>query len=384
MRLPFIQVTQDAWRLARMLAPLLDIKRREALGLIVDLWAWGLDLGPPEEAPTGVLRHERATAMLAGALEWSGPLQDLLAALVAVGLVESMEDGIRVRGLDRYAPAFQKAKGRSMAAKCAADARWDADRMRRASEADASPMPPDAKTQTQTQTHKKQKHGAADAPLVLEEEDLADQPPPPTRRVGKKRGSLKDGRALATKPVQEVVSSGFRALQEELVQDFSDYLGGKYLWMGAKDTEALKRLMAIAAPAAIVMRWRAGLRATGWNQVTTVAQLWAKWNDIGRVVPPEPEPAKAPEQPDTPAGKLWSEALAKLRTDAPYAAEQLGKMLRPISIRTDADGPLLPLVLEASDEHQKAWAHLHYDDLLARVVGPFDIVVPGAAAEASP
>ena len=27
-------------------------------------------------------------------------------------------------------------------------------------------------------------------------------------------------------------------------------------------------------------RWRVGLRATGWHQVRTVAQLASKWNDL--------------------------------------------------------------------------------------------------------
>jgi hypothetical protein len=151
LRLPFIQVTQETWSKARMLSGLLAIPERECLGLILDLWAWGLELGPQDEAPTGVCDNPRAVTMLAGALRFQGSSAELANALSDVGLMEALESGgIRIRGLDRYKRTWKRNRvGKS--------AETDAEPTPSASVSDTKPTNPDAKPthQTQTQTQKK-------------------------------------------------------------------------------------------------------------------------------------------------------------------------------------------------------------------------------------
>lgn len=109
MRLPYLQVTQETWTKAGMLSGLLGMTSREARGLIVDLWRWGVELGPDDTAPTGVCGSPRAARMLAGALQWGGKADDLVNALADVGLIEPRVDGsIRVRGMDRYRRTWEK------------------------------------------------------------------------------------------------------------------------------------------------------------------------------------------------------------------------------------------------------------------------------------
>lgn len=93
-----------------MLAPLLGLDRRQAFGLICDLWAWALGLGPKDQPPTGELRGEQAQAMLAGAMDWESDPKILLKGLVSVGLVEIRGLVVRVRGLDRYSSTWKHNK----------------------------------------------------------------------------------------------------------------------------------------------------------------------------------------------------------------------------------------------------------------------------------
>lgn len=160
MRLPFLQVQQDAWAKARMLAPLLGISRREAFGLLSDLWAWGLELGPDDQPPTGILESPRASRMLAGAMEWTGKPDELVEALVDVSAVALIPNGLRVRGMNRYRKAWEKAqkeRDRKAKWKASLDAEetdpgrgTDAEKTRKERGSDAER---EGKKETYTQTH---------------------------------------------------------------------------------------------------------------------------------------------------------------------------------------------------------------------------------------
>ena len=116
MRLPYLQLAEESWALARELAAILGCDRHRAMSLQVDLWKWALGL-ETDGQPSGQVLGKLAVARLAGAVEWDGDAAELAEALVEVGLLEVIEGGLRVRGLDRYAGAWR---------------RQDADRQRKA------------------------------------------------------------------------------------------------------------------------------------------------------------------------------------------------------------------------------------------------------------
>lgn len=68
---------------------------------------------------------------------------------------------------------------------------------------------------------------------------------------------------------------------DDLCDDFAEITGKRYRWQGAKDGVAYAELRKLATHDEIRKRWRLGLKLTGYEHVATVAQLLAKWNDIG-------------------------------------------------------------------------------------------------------
>lgn len=110
MKLPYLQVSAETWPKAKELAAVLDIPMGIAFMMLCDLWSWGLTLGPPDEAPTGEFTGSYAVARLAGAVNWTGDRTLLKEALVQLDLVAFTDEGLRVRGLDRYSEAWAKAK----------------------------------------------------------------------------------------------------------------------------------------------------------------------------------------------------------------------------------------------------------------------------------
>lgn len=137
MRLPWVQVTQEAFGLSRSLAGLLGCDRHRALSMLIDLWAWGLDQGPADEPPMGIVNSPRAARMVAGAVEWTGDADELIQALEDLGIVEVFDGGIRVRGMKRYHGTWKKNRTGSGGKP-------------NGSRSDAGGKP---KRQTQTQTH---------------------------------------------------------------------------------------------------------------------------------------------------------------------------------------------------------------------------------------
>ena len=112
MRFPWLQVDSD-FREAKAgdLGALLDISRREAIGLMVDLWAWVLTRSPDDRVPDGIISGTGAVAMLERAAEWTGERGRLVAALEELALLERLSDGIRLCGVGRYATTWKKNRG---------------------------------------------------------------------------------------------------------------------------------------------------------------------------------------------------------------------------------------------------------------------------------
>lgn len=157
MRLPYLQVTAETWDNARQLAALLDIGEGDAFMALCALWKWGLELGDQEQAPTGICDNPRADRLLAAALGLDTPATELTTALADLGLIERLEVGVRVRGIDRYKRTWEKNRRKPA---------------RVVPETGTNPAPPapepapqmERKTQTQTEI----------PPLEVE-----DPPPPP-------------------------------------------------------------------------------------------------------------------------------------------------------------------------------------------------------------
>lgn len=107
MRLPFLQVEADALTRARVLAKLLGTDRHRAVSMMLDLWTWALE-SDGDGKPSGVIHNPSAAAQLAGAVEWNGDADAMVAALVSARLVEPVPEGLRVRGMDRYHAAWDR------------------------------------------------------------------------------------------------------------------------------------------------------------------------------------------------------------------------------------------------------------------------------------
>lgn len=109
MRLPWIQLTEEAWEKAEALSGALPrVDPARALGMLARLWRWGLSLGPSDQPPTGVLIDPLARKLMAGACGWRQDPELLAQALRAIGVVELSPDGLRVKGTNRYHSAWKK------------------------------------------------------------------------------------------------------------------------------------------------------------------------------------------------------------------------------------------------------------------------------------
>lgn len=184
-------------------------------------------------------------------------IEDIAAAMVDSGLLESVADGWRVRGADRY---LRLAEARKRGGKAAAKHLIPGARFSAAAQSQprASPEPAEkasglVSALSPSTEHRAPKKESAPTPSTPRETDL-------------------------------------------LVDDFKAVTGAAYMWQGAKDGTALARLKCIASLDEIRSRWRAGLKAPAdaWASCRTVAQLAAKWNDL----------APLASKPDTSIPKL--------------------------------------------------------------------------------
>lgn len=90
------------------LATELGVTKHEAIGLAVELWAWTLKRGRPEQAPDGLIKGANANKSIELAVNWAGKPDVFVNSAVKCGLIDVLEDGLRVRGTSRYLSTFNK------------------------------------------------------------------------------------------------------------------------------------------------------------------------------------------------------------------------------------------------------------------------------------
>jgi hypothetical protein len=124
----------------------------------------------------------------------------------------------------------------------------------------------------------------------------------PGAREGHARGTSRTKGTKETKktceadasPAPEVLSlvpdepDRLQPLKADLEAAFFAARGSKYLHGGAKDTQALKRLLSTAEPSEILRRWKAALAESGFHSCVSFAQLAMPehWNHFARGVAP--------------------------------------------------------------------------------------------------
>lgn len=229
MRLPWIQLSSDGVRRAKMAGVLMGIGEHAGVGFVAALWMTALELAPDGDFSGNV---EDASVLVSGAggipTGCASDAGGVVSILQRVGLVATVPK-LRVRGLDRYRSAWLKnSKSRG-----------------RPPETEAEPKRK-IKTEKKTETEK--------------EEKLAGKKPPADPRLG--------------------------PLQSRLIDAYAQERGAPYKHGGAKDILALKALLPVATDAEIADRWRVGLRASGWASCSTFAQLGSKWNDLAAPAAP--------------------------------------------------------------------------------------------------
>ena len=101
-------------------------------------------------------------------------------------------------------------------------------------------------------------------------------------------------------------------MTEALVDAYAHIRGSAYSHGGAKDAQALKRLLPLAQDAEISRRWAHGLRATGWASCSTIAQLAAKWNDLAAPAAPKTGPIDLATQKHTQTGYVTDAGIIPL------------------------------------------------------------------------
>jgi hypothetical protein len=177
MRFPFVQVDQRyIVAQSRVVASRAAISQAEALGLGVVLFTFALESTWTDEAPPdGVFMGEDVEEILEAAIDWRGERGKAVGAFIRADVIERLQGGLRVRGMDRYREAWEKQTRRKSAAYAGASARWNktlsdsppiasqshANRIDDASQSHRNRMPDASQShagrnaKTQTQTHKK-------------------------------------------------------------------------------------------------------------------------------------------------------------------------------------------------------------------------------------
>ena len=138
MRLPWLQVNSDGVTRARAFGRLYGIGEDAGVGVVMRLWAWALELSPDGDF-SGTVTDARGLSAGCG-LDPQDSAR-VVSELQRVGLVATTPT-LRVRGLDRYAPAWRKNR-KSHGTSAGPDANQP-----------GFPEKPKRKTETETETEK--------------------------------------------------------------------------------------------------------------------------------------------------------------------------------------------------------------------------------------
>lgn len=282
MRLPFLQVNEDAFRRAKVFARLVGCDRHRAISAMLDLWTWALD-SDTRERPTGIIHNPDAHAQIAGAVEWDGDSLALVNALVTAKLLEALPDGYRVRGMDRYHAAWD---------------RQEADRQRKA----------DARAKLADKKASKDIH-----------EMSAGHPQDGHRKSTDVRSIDVDvdvdvKNNLTTPPRAKAAENGSE-LRTRLSSVFEEVRGTPYVFTSEEEMVTGRRLLQLAQGERqqkddeIVRRWRNALTRTRFPTADSLKDLVRHWNAYATEQPVAPAPqygkdVKKPGGPDGISRKL--------------------------------------------------------------------------------
>lgn len=262
MRLPFLQVSSDAFGKAKELGAILGCGRHRAMSMMVDLWTWALDLESAGKA-IGLVDGKRAAARIAGAVEWDSAPSDLVDAMCEVGLLERLQDGFRVRGLDRYDSAFSKQEHERER-----KASW-----RAAKEAKAALSPSCPGDNAGTSAGQSRDKAGTKAGQAGTKRDIV--PVVPSIDVDLDV----DVKKLETTPPHARTRAEGSPLRDRLSDVFSELRGAPYSF-GFECEQAGKRAMQLAQGDGdeIVRRWRNALSRTRYPQCDGMKDLVRHWN----------------------------------------------------------------------------------------------------------
>jgi hypothetical protein len=108
-RLPFIQVADEAFEKARELADLLELAFTDVLGRLLLLWKATLTWAPDGSPVDGCVYGPSALRRVASAFLWKGDARVLADRLEEIGFGEHLPGGYRVRGVPaRYGNALAR------------------------------------------------------------------------------------------------------------------------------------------------------------------------------------------------------------------------------------------------------------------------------------
>lgn len=270
MRLPFLQVSSDAFGKAKELGAILGCGRHQAISMMLDLWTWALSLESAGKA-TGLVEGKRAADRIAGAVEWGHDAANLVDAMVDVGLLERAEDGFRVRGLDRYDAAFERQQHQRER-----KAAWRASKSKMSRGQDG-----DKRGTKQGQDGDKRRN-VPDVPSIDVDVDV-------------------DVEKLETTPPYARTRANGAPLVDRLSEAFQEMRGVSYS-SSFEDEQAAKRALQLAQgnEDEIIRRWRNALARTRYPQCDGVKDLVRHWNAYAteqRDAAPQSFAGKAPKAP---------------------------------------------------------------------------------------
>lgn len=276
MRLPYLQVSSDAWGKARELGAVLGCGRHHAMSLMLDMWRWALDLEADGKV-TGAVQGKRAAERLAGALEWASDAAELVDAMCEVGLLERLPDGYRVRGMDRYDQAFERQE-KERTRKAA----WRASRdMSRGHDGD--------KRGTSAGQDGDMRRNVPHVPAADVDVDVENNITTPPRAKAAENGS---------------------ELRTRLSSTFEEVRGTPYVFTSEEEMVTGRRLLQLAQGERqqkddeIVRRWRNALTRTRFPTADSLKDLVRHWNAYAteQPVPPAPQYGKDAKKPGGPDG----------------------------------------------------------------------------------
>lgn len=287
MRLPFLQVEADALTRARVLAKLLGTDRHRAISMMVDLWTWALE-SDGDGRPSGIARNPNAALQLAGAVEWDGDADLMVAALVSARLVEPVPEGLRVRGMDRYHAAWDRQEA-DKARKAEARAKLAEKRSPQDVRKKSAGRPQDVRRTSEGSPQEVRK-SPADVRSIDVDVDV-------------------DVKKLETTPPYARTRAEGSPLVDRLSDVFAELRGAAYS-CSFEDEQACRRALQLAQGDAdeIVRRWRNALSRTRYPQCDSLKDLVKHWN------------AYATEQREAPAPQLAGKAQRAPRTGDERAA----------------------------------------------------------------